>query len=57
MIVVLTGQYAVPLPLAETMVANHALAAAGLPLAKGPAAIIPNGAGFLSRLVERGMPA
>jgi len=42
-IVVLTGQYAVPLPLAETMIANQALAGAGLPLAEGPAAIVPNG--------------
>ena len=42
-IVTLTGQHAVPLPLAETMIANHALAAAGLPLAAGPAAIVPDG--------------
>ena len=38
------GRHAVPLPIAETMIANHALAAAGLPLAEGPAAIVPAGA-------------
>ncbi len=37
------GRHAVPLPIAETMMANHALAAAGLPLAEGPAAIVPAG--------------
>jgi len=40
------GRHAVPLPIAETMVANHALAAAGLPLADGPAAIVPSGVRF-----------
>lgn len=38
------GGHAVPLPIAETMIANHALAAAGLPLAEGPAALVPLGA-------------
>lgn len=37
------GRHALPLPLAETIVANAALAAAGLPLAEGPAALIPEG--------------
>jgi acyl-CoA dehydrogenase len=36
-----TGRHALALPLAETIVANAALAAAGLPLADGPAALIP----------------
>jgi acyl-CoA dehydrogenase len=39
-LVQLMGSHALPLPLAETMVANHALAQAGLPLAEGPAALI-----------------
>lgn len=37
----LSGRHALPLPLAETMIANRALAAAGLPLAAGPAAFVP----------------
>lgn len=36
----LTGRHALPLPLAETMLANHALGVAGLPLAEGPAALV-----------------
>ncbi|MET0374867.1 MAG: acyl-CoA dehydrogenase family protein, partial [Rhizorhabdus sp.] len=39
----LTGRYALPLPLAETMLANQALGAAGLPLASGPAVLIDGG--------------
>ena len=35
----LLGRHAVPLPLAETMGANRLLAAAGLPLAEGPAGL------------------
>lgn len=35
----LLGAYAVPLPVAETMGANRLLAAAGLPLAEGPASL------------------
>lgn len=38
-----TGRHALPLPLAETMMANAALAGAGLPLAEGPAALVPAG--------------
>ena len=41
----LLGQHAVPLPIGETMMANAVLAAAGLPLATGPAALIPASAG------------
>lgn len=37
------GRHALNLPLAETIVANAALAAAGLPLAEGPAALVPAG--------------
>ena len=37
----LTGRVALPLPLAETMVANLSLAEAGLPLADGAAAFVP----------------
>lgn len=37
------GRHALALPLAETIVANAALAAAGLPLAEGPAALVPFG--------------
>jgi len=37
----LFGRHAVPLPLGETMLANAALARAGLPLADGPAALVP----------------
>jgi acyl-CoA dehydrogenase len=40
-----TGRHALPLPLAETIVANAALAAASLPLAEGPAALVPDTAG------------
>ncbi|AYJ85196.1 acyl-CoA dehydrogenase (plasmid) [Sphingomonas paeninsulae] len=36
----LTGRHALPLPLAETMVANHALGRAGLPLAERAAVLI-----------------
>lgn len=39
----LAGRHALPLPLAETIVANAALAAAGLPLATGPAALAREG--------------
>lgn len=39
----LTSRYALPLPLAETMLANQALGAAGLPLASGPAVLIDGG--------------
>lgn len=35
------GTHALALPLAETMIANAALAAAGLPLAEGPAGLAP----------------
>lgn len=38
-----SGRHALRLPLAETIVANAALAAAGLPLADGPAALVPAG--------------
>lgn len=41
----LAGRHALPLPLAETMLANHALGRAGLPLATGAAALI-DGAGL-----------
>jgi len=41
----LAGRHALPLPLAETMLANHVLGAAGLPLADGPAALV-DGAGL-----------
>ncbi|QKS00799.1 acyl-CoA dehydrogenase [Sphingomonas sp. CL5.1] len=37
----LFGRHAVPLPLGETMLANATLAEAGLPLADGPAALVP----------------
>ena len=37
----LSGFHALPLPLAETMIANRLLAQAGLPLADGPATILP----------------
>lgn len=36
----LTGRYAVPLPIAETMIAYAALAEAGLELPEGPAALV-----------------
>lgn len=39
----LFGRHAVPLPLGETMLANATLAEAGLPLADGPAALVPQG--------------
>lgn len=38
-----TGRHALTLPLADTIVANAALAAAGLPLAAGPAALVIDG--------------
>lgn len=41
----LAGRHVLPLPLAETMLANHALGRAGLPLATGAAALI-DGAGL-----------
>jgi acyl-CoA dehydrogenase len=37
----LAGAFALPLPLAETMLGQWALAAAGLPLAEGPLAVAP----------------
>lgn len=37
----LCGRHAAPLPIAETMIANRVLAGAGLPLAEGPAGIVP----------------
>jgi hypothetical protein len=45
----LLGRHAVPLPLAETMIANALLAQAGLPLAEGPVALVPGGAGISLR--------
>jgi acyl-CoA dehydrogenase len=36
----LLGQYAMPLPVAETMAANHLFAAAGLELTAGPAGLV-----------------
>ena len=39
----LLGSHAVPLPLVDTMVANKILGQAQLPLAEGPAALIPAG--------------
>lgn len=42
----LAGSHALPLPLAETMVANAALASAGLAPASGVAAIVPAEAGL-----------
>lgn len=50
------GRYAVPLPIAETMIANHALAAAGLPLAIGPAAIVPSGATLVGNKISGTAP-
>ncbi len=41
MLVRIAGAYAVPLPLAETMLANRLLAEASLPLADGPATVAP----------------
>ncbi|MBP2229407.1 alkylation response protein AidB-like acyl-CoA dehydrogenase [Azospirillum agricola] len=41
MLVRIAGSFAVPLPLPETMLANRLLAAAGLPLAAGPATVAP----------------
>lgn len=43
MIVRLAGRYAVPLPLAETMAANHLLARCGLEPAEGPLSMIVSG--------------
>ncbi|WEK43128.1 MAG: acyl-CoA/acyl-ACP dehydrogenase [Candidatus Sphingomonas colombiensis] len=37
----LFGRHAVPLPLGETMLVNATLAEAGLPMADGPAALVP----------------
>jgi alkylation response protein AidB-like acyl-CoA dehydrogenase len=39
-IIRLVGAHALPIPLAETMLANYLLAAAGLPLASGPAVVV-----------------
>ncbi len=39
----LSGRHASPLPIAETIIANQALSAAGLAPAIGPAAIVPDG--------------
>ncbi|TWA63481.1 acyl-CoA dehydrogenase [Azospirillum baldaniorum] len=41
MVIRVAGANAVPLPLAETMLANRFLAAAGLPLSSGPATVAP----------------
>jgi acyl-CoA dehydrogenase len=54
----LMGRHAVPLPVAETMGANRLLAAAGLPLAEGPAGLaradhLSLTGGVLSGRVER----
>lgn len=54
----LLGRHAVPLPLAETMGANRLLAAAGLPLAEGPAGLaraddLKLEGGRLSGIVDR----
>lgn len=43
----IAGRHALPLPLAETMIANAALAAAGLPTAPGVAAFVPVEAGLM----------
>ncbi len=50
----LAGAHALPLPLAETMIANRLLAEAGLPLAEGMAAIAADPAGPVAwgRLAE-----
>lgn len=40
------GRHAVPLPLAETMIANALLADAGLPTVPGVIALVPEGAGI-----------
>lgn len=40
------GYHAAPYPIAETMLANRVLAAAGLPLAEGPAALVRAGPGW-----------
>lgn len=52
----LAARFAVPLPLVETMFANHLLALAGLELAEGPASIVmPRAADTLSlKCVEEG---
>lgn len=47
----LLGRRAVPLPLAETMIANAALAASGLPIAEGVVALVADDPGVT--LVER----
>lgn len=41
----LLGRFAVPLPIAETMIANALLARAGLPVAAGAVAMVPETAG------------
>ncbi|RYY27646.1 MAG: acyl-CoA dehydrogenase [Sphingomonadales bacterium] len=39
------GRHALPMPLAETMIANALLARAGLSIAEGPVALVPEGSG------------
>lgn len=56
----LLGRHAAPFPIAETMVANAALAGAGLPLAEGPATVAaaspraPWGAACSTIVIEQG---
>lgn len=45
----LLGRYALPLPLAETMIGNALLARAGLAVAEGVVALVPEGAGVALR--------
>jgi acyl-CoA dehydrogenase len=45
----LFGRHAVPLPLAETMIGNALLARAGLPVAEGVVALVPESAGVSLR--------
>lgn len=45
----LFGRHALPLPLAETMIGNAVLARAGLPVAEGVLALVPQGAGIALR--------
>ncbi len=45
----LFGRHALPLPLAETMIGNALLARAGLPVAEGVLALVPQGAGISLR--------
>lgn len=42
----LLGKFAVPLPLAETMIANAMMARVGLPVIDGVVALVPEGAGI-----------